>query len=142
MYSLITLTPIIVAWITIPKFIYVLILMIIAAVSIRSFLWFQKDGDPLAKWQLRIIKPWNAYISRLMLFAGNVFWIHSEKLKVDYSKYLGPDWKMTYDNPTVIVKNHSCYMDVLTSLYFKNPGFVAKEGVKKWPFVEWIGKGN
>ena len=34
------------------------------------------------------------------------------KIEVDYSKYLGEDWEMTYENPGSVVSNHQCFMDV------------------------------
>lgn len=77
-----------------------------------------------------------------MLLGTGVIWISQEKVKYDYSKYLGPDWKLSFDNPSTIVENHSCWLDILTSIYLKFPGFAAKEGIRNWPFCAAIAHGN
>jgi len=33
-------------------------------------------------------------------------YIKEEKLKADYRKYLGKDWKPSYKNPGTVVSNH------------------------------------
>jgi 1-acyl-sn-glycerol-3-phosphate acyltransferase len=54
---------------------------------------------------------------------------------MDYSKYLGPDWKPEYKGAASLVSNHSGWLDILTLFYVKKPSLVSKEGVKKWPIV-------
>ena len=94
---------------------------------------------PYPKWRLALIWPFYALIARIELFFAGVFWIKYEKVKYDYSKYLGPDWKPSFKNPTTIIFNHSCYMDIVIAVLYKFPGFVAKDGVKNWPFIAPIG---
>ena len=46
----------------------------------------------------------------IMLFGGGVFNYKYELADVDYSKYLGPDWKPSYKGPSTIICNHSSWM--------------------------------
>ena len=45
-----------------------------------------------------------------LLLVGSVYWIHKERYAVDYSQYLGPEWKADYNKPATIIGNHSCWM--------------------------------
>ena len=52
--------------------------------------------------------------------------------EVDYKKWLGPDWKPTYEGASMIVSNHQTWTDIFNSFLFVRPmpGFIAKSGVK------------
>jgi hypothetical protein len=58
-----------------------------------------------------------------MIFARNILnstgvWsIEEIKVKYDYSKYLGPDWKPTSDLPGCIVSNHQSWVDIILHMY-------------------------
>jgi 1-acyl-sn-glycerol-3-phosphate acyltransferase len=78
----------------------------------------------------------------LELFLIGVAYISYEKKNYDYSKYLGPDWKPTFKNPSTIVANHSGYLDIILAGMYKFPGFVAKEGIKNWPIINAMGLGS
>ena len=47
------------------------------------------------------------------MFCGGIFSYKYEKAEVDYSKYLGPDWKPYFTGASTILANHSSYNDVL-----------------------------
>lgn len=100
------------------------------------------DGTPLKKWQRSVIKYPTILASRILMLGSTIIWINKNKVKYDYSKYLGPEWKLTFDNPSTIVENHSGWMDILASIYLKTPGFAAKEGIRNWPFCAAIAHGN
>ncbi len=100
------------------------------------------EGVPLKKWQRFALRYASMFTSRVLMLGATVVWVSKKKLKYDYSKYLGPDWKMTFDNPSTIVENHSSWLDICTSIYLKAPGFAAKEGIKNWPFCGTIAHGN
>ena len=86
------------------------------------------------KW---VFRKWTQ-LSMILIGAGlgAPWWKHSRK-KVDYSKWLGPDWKPTYDGATMVVSNHTSYCDVFTIFLFLNPmpGFIAKTSIKGIPAV-------
>ena len=63
----------------------------------------------------------------------------NEKNNFDYSKYLGPDWKPTYDSPSSYVCNHSCWLDVLGIFCSKETSLVGKEEIRQWPMFGLIG---
>lgn len=59
-----------------------------------------------------------------------------EEIDVDYSKYLGPDWKPDKNKKaTAIVSNHQSWLDIMINMFYQSPSHVAKEGTKKIPFV-------
>ena len=57
--------------------------------------------------------------------------------KVDYSKWLGPDWKPHYDGASMYVSNHTSWYEMFLTFLFVRPmpGFVAKHSVKDVPSV-------
>lgn len=63
-----------------------------------------------------------------------------KRIKVDYSEYLGPDWKLTYDNHCSMIFNHVSWWDIPLIMSFANSSFVAKEGTKDLIFVGTISK--
>ena len=54
----------------------------------------------------------------MMRFMGFLFgtMYKSYRPEVDYSKWLGPDWKPHYDGASMIVSNHSGWYDVFNTL--------------------------
>ena len=126
----------------VPRLFVGLLCMFLIGTYIKLVLIFHTEGVPLTKFQRFIIKYPSMFIARILLLASGVLWVNIKEVKYDYSKYLGPDWKITFDNPSTIVENHSCWMDILTSIYLKAPGFAAKEGIKNWPFCAAIAHGN
>ena len=63
-------------------------------------------------------------------------WVEVEYVKdADYKKWLGPGWKPSFSNPSTIVSNHICWMDILIAQSIFFPSFVAKGSVRKYPLV-------
>ena len=60
--------------------------------------------------------------------------------KVDYSKWLGPDWKPHYEGASMIVSNHNSWNEVFNTFLFIRPmpGFIAKTSIKEVPSVGLI----
>lgn len=69
--------------------------------------------------------------------ASSCIWVSTERPKVCYKKYLGPDWKPDYDfeHCGSIVSNHSSFLDTLVHTMFSMCCFIAKEEVKKIPGI-------
>lgn len=57
---------------------------------------------------------------------------------MDYSPYLGKDWKPEFNKPAAYVCNHSCWCDILIAFYLWNPGFTAKREIQ----TGWFGIGK
>lgn len=53
----------------------------------------------------------------------------------DYTKWLGPDWQPSWENPSTIVSNHVSWMDILVALIFFCPSFLSKKSVRQYPGV-------
>lgn len=63
--------------------------------------------------------------------------LRSSRPKVDYSKWLGPDWKPSYEGATILVSNHQSWYDIFLTFFFTRPmpGFIAKKSIKNIPSV-------
>ncbi len=78
------------------------------------------------------------------MLAYGVIWISKKRVFVDYSKWLGPDWKFnpetSYKGAGTFVSNHQGFSDILVQLALLNPapGYVSKLEVKSVPFIGWI----
>ena len=70
---------------------------------------------------------------------GLVLWgcpfVSEKRVKVDYSKYLGPDWKLTYERPSTIISNHTNLLDIAIHMYRGTPSHVTKEAVLTFPII-------
>ena len=53
---------------------------------------------------------------RILCWCASIIWITTERPKVCYKKYLGPDWKPSYDNPGSIVANHTSWADTAVTM--------------------------
>ena len=57
---------------------------------------------------------------------------------VDYSKYLGPEWKkdkITYGKAGSVVANHQSWIDIMVHMYRQIPSHTAKAATLKIPFI-------
>ena len=66
-----------------------------------------------------------------------VFSWTTRRPKVDYSKWLGPDWKPTYEGASMLVSNHTGFAEIALAFMFIRPmpGFIAKKIVKQVPSI-------
>ena len=85
-----------------------------------------------------MIKVGVAIITRPLIFFCGLYWINVDYVSTgegDYSKWLGPDWKPDWSNPSTIVSNHVSWFDIIVALVYFCPSFVSKNSVKKYPGV-------
>ena len=54
-------------------------------------------GQPVASWRRTLIFYCTAPIFRAVIFVIGIYWVDKKRVKVDYSKYLGPDWKPSFE---------------------------------------------
>jgi hypothetical protein len=65
------------------------------------------QGTPVPKWRQKAVYYGTSPLFRLLIFVVGIVWVDKDnKKKVDYSKYLGPDWKPTYKGAGIQVSNH------------------------------------
>jgi 1-acyl-sn-glycerol-3-phosphate acyltransferase len=57
------------------------------------------------------------------------------EVPVDYSKYLGPDWKPKYEGAPTLVGNHRSWIDIMVNLHVFCPAFLARAGAKNVPGI-------
>lgn len=66
-----------------------------------------KKGEILQGWRLKLVAANTKYMTQMIvIFGAGLYWWKSYRPKVDYSKYLGPEWKPTYENPSTVITNH------------------------------------
>lgn len=72
---------------------------------------------PIPLWRHRLIKAACSMAARTVLFMGGISYVEEPKYDVDYSEYLGPDWKPSWENPGTVVSNHVSFTDVMCHMY-------------------------
>ena len=77
-------------------------------------------------------------IGYVWCLTGSVLYIKKSRPPIDYKKYLGPDWKPSYENPSTVICNHSTYMDTPIMMTMYSPSFIAKDAVRKIPGVGYM----
>ena len=82
--------------------------------------------------------------SWLLLFGCWTTYTEHGEADVDYSKYLGPNWRETSrqfkgKNVSTMVSNHIGFIEILTWITYcpKVPGFVAMLAVKSFPIGDF-----
>jgi len=56
---------------------------------------------------------------------------------VDYTPWLGPDWKPNWDkkNASMLICNHTSWIEIFYALHDHLPSFVARIGTKHTPII-------
>jgi 1-acyl-sn-glycerol-3-phosphate acyltransferase len=54
---------------------------------------------------------------------------------IDYSEYLGPDWKKEYEGASTLVSNHVSWFDTCFAIVYYFPTIVARETLSTTPFI-------
>ena len=75
--------------------------MIIFALSLS-----QKRGAPYTGWKLKVVAFCCSVTARITILMMSCFWVDTKRIEKDYSKWLGPDWKMTFEKPGSVISNH------------------------------------
>ena len=52
------------------------------------------------------------WIASTVLFSLSVVWTFKSRPNVCYKKYLGPDWKPSYEKAGAKISNHSSFLDI------------------------------
>mmetsp|Transcript_27579 Transcript_27579/g.41880 ORF Transcript_27579/g.41880 Transcript_27579/m.41880 type:complete len:226 (+) Transcript_27579:314-991(+) len=112
----------------------------------------RKPESPYKGWTTYISRPMYRYVAKTTLYAlCGKFSIEEVDVEVNYSKFLGPDWKATDTVPTIVIGNHTSWCDIVVQMCIWVPAFIAKSSVRKMPFVGvaaqqssccWVDRGN
>ena len=98
---------------------------------------FGHDYDNLDETRKKLIMCLATTSMRVFGPIFGCFGFSTQRPKVDYSKWLGPDWKPTYEGASMLVSNHTSWNEMFNTFLFVRPmpGFVAKQGVKEIPSI-------
>ena len=103
--------------------------------------FFCTGADPynLPRWRLECIRL-NCYVTGFIaLFLNNVVY-RNKRIDYDYSKYLGKDWKKSYDGAGIYIQNHTNSQDVMITwlTQWPQPGALGKKDSLKVPLVKYL----
>jgi 1-acyl-sn-glycerol-3-phosphate acyltransferase len=74
--------------------------------------------------------------ARFLLLLGGYWWVvYDQDESIDYSEYLGPDWKRKWEGAPTYIANHTSWLDIMYAIDKFFPGFVAKSTVRDTPCV-------
>ena len=73
-------------------------------------------------------------------FVSSVLYVQKKRAPFCYKKYLGPEWKPSYDKPSTVICNHSSWLDTPVMMTMYSPSFIAKDSVKRLPGVGYMAK--
>jgi len=65
-----------------------------------------KKHEPYTGWKLAVVSYSCRITARIVLFTMSMFYIEEKRVKLDYSKWLGPDWECSFDKPGTVISNH------------------------------------
>ena len=91
----------------------------VAAIIVKFMMLFNKEGEPLDKdkFTYKFLELVGMTTARIALASLGISKMNEEKVAVDYSHYLGPGWKPTYNNAGTVICNHSVFIDPLVHWY-------------------------
>ena len=118
-------------------FLWFLCYLILRIVSIgHSF----EQGEPLRGCRGNMTNKITKFMSGILMIAMGM---RSSKMKldIDYSEYLGDDYKLTNAEPknvSTFVSNHSTWVDISLLMSYYGHAFVSKLGLKNAPLAGFI----
>ena len=83
----------------------------------------------------RVMEYTCKFIARKSMYSLGIYWYEEESKKVDYSYYLGPDFKMSFVGHSTVVANHQSFMDIVIHTFRQIPAHVAKAATLKIPII-------
>ena len=113
------------------------ILVLFSSLATTKIITLGSDINNLSETRRKLIVTTSKFWLRVILILlGYISWT-TRRPKVDYSKWLGPEWKPTYEGVTMLVSNHTGFLEIImTFLCIKPmPGFIAKNYMKTLPSV-------
>lgn len=65
-----------------------------------------ESGTAVPKWRVKTCRFLIVPLLRFLNFTMGMVWINLRRIDVDWRKYLGPDWKPSYEGAGIQVANH------------------------------------
>lgn len=126
--------------ILLPRFVVSLSWVIIGYLIVKAININVREGDMPSETQMRLSMSTIKFLKRCIAFTGaGIYYYSMEKVNVNYSEFLGPDWKPTERVPSTFICNHCSWMDIVMAWSIKEyPIFVSKIGIKKYPLVGYF----
>jgi hypothetical protein len=63
-------------------------------------------------WRRSITKLMANILARAFLAANGLFFVDEVEVDYCYKKFMGPDWKASYEKVGTRISNHSCFHDI------------------------------
>ena len=110
-------------------------ILIVISVMIRSR--FVKTKGVITKEEQPSFKFWVSIWTKMhLLVAGVIIKDSRPDVLKTYTKYFGNDYKIEYDtNYSMIISNHTSFLDTLLGMRTYGAGYIAKASVKNTPFI-------
>jgi len=122
-----------------PRFIFCWISLTMCAISVFLLSLGRDKSKPLDGFRYDYSMLAVRTSGLLILLGGGVLTLPKKRANVDYTHYLGPDWKPTFTGAGISVSNHSSFMDIIVVLAnIKRLGFVTKMENRKVPAVGYL----
>ena len=115
-------------------FVWCMLLANITIITLCKFIFCHKKGKIVSRrldWWMRTL---NTIPMRLKLLMIGVF-LNQKRVEKDYSKWLGPDWKPTFEGYGIQVSNHISWLDILALVNVQHVGFIADVLVRDIPLI-------
>ena len=108
---LLIVTVHIVSILILPRVIGFVVISLILAVTIRLVMIGSKEGEPITGWRKFVVKVVGRCCTRAGLFLQSFLRVEHKYVSVDYSEWLGPDWKahQPHEKPPIIIANHQSW---------------------------------
>jgi len=69
-------------------------------------------------WKFELVRLANKFCAKVVISGVGGYFIETKKIKYDYRKYLGPDWKPNFDGtPSTVVTPHTSWLDIFMQMY-------------------------
>lgn len=103
---------------------------------------FYKKGKPYDPISYFVVRYSFMMVCRINLLVLGCWYLDYKKRYVDYSKYLGPEWKKekaTYGKAGITCSNHFNWIDPLILGWRNMPSAICKADIEKIPFIGPMG---
>jgi len=96
--------------------------------------------EELPESRRKLIMAFMAVFARTHALCGGCIWSQNTRVKVDYSKYLGPDYEYRYEGAGIHVCNHLHMNDIIHGIYMMRRGgyqasFIGKRELTEVPLL-------
>jgi 1-acyl-sn-glycerol-3-phosphate acyltransferase len=123
-----------------PRYLSALLLIYITGVLVMLMTIGLDRSQPVSKRTYRIVTGLSRNCIRYLVFVFGCVWYRNERPLVDYSHWLGPDWKPSYEGAGVQISNHSNYLDIFLNFLLDDPcpAYLQREGTRVVPVLGFV----